>query len=538
MLAPQIKDESGQRWLWAGYILTAALLLFRLAYLASGMIELSNDEAYQWLWSKHLALSYFSKPPGIAFVQLAGTTLWGDTQFGVRFFSPVFAAILSVVALRFMAREAGARPAFLLLLILTATPLMSAGGILMTVDSPLVLCCTLALIAGWRAVQPGGTTKHWLLAGLFAGLGFLCKYSALYLLICWALFLILWAPARTHLRKPGPYLALLMVALCALPVVIWNAQHGWITLHHVAANAGVASAWHPTLRHFQEFLLSEAALLNPVFFIGALWAMAAFWKRRRENPLELYFFCLGGVVFLGHLLWSLHSRILQNWIAPAVLPMFCLMVIYWDRRWREGARAVKVWLLAGLVPGLLAVVLVHDTDLLGKIGHPLPGDIDPLRRVRGYQDSAAWVEQEREKLLSEGKPVFIICNHYGITALFTFYLPEARTNLNTRPLVYSRVEDKPSNQFYFWPEYHYPDLRRGDNAIYVTEVNKARLESGWFWKWLAGREVQVAEEPKPGRLPPELLEQFESVTNLGVQEIKVDGRVMKRIQLFECRNLR
>ena len=26
----------------------------------------SEDEAYQWLWSKHLALSYYSKPPMIA----------------------------------------------------------------------------------------------------------------------------------------------------------------------------------------------------------------------------------------------------------------------------------------------------------------------------------------------------------------------------------------------------------------------------------------------------------------------------------------
>src|SRR5213079_1179233 len=75
-----------RRWLVSGYILILLLLLFRLVYLASGTIELSNDEAYQWLWSKHLALSYFSKPPGIAFVQFAGTWLWGDTQFGVRFF--------------------------------------------------------------------------------------------------------------------------------------------------------------------------------------------------------------------------------------------------------------------------------------------------------------------------------------------------------------------------------------------------------------------------------------------------------------------
>jgi hypothetical protein len=248
---------------------------------------------------------------------------------------------------------------------------------------------------------------------------------------------------------------------------------------------------------------------------------------------------LGGLVFLGHLAWSLHSRILPNWTAPAVVPMYCLMVIYWDVRWREGLRVAKGWLIGGLVFGLTLVILVHDTGLIGKIvGRPLPGDVELLRRVRGYQESAVCVEQAREKLLTEGKPAFIICGHYGITGLFTFYLPEARTALHIQPLVYCFTSARPDNQFYFWPEYSYVDHRKGENAIYVTEPGTAGLESGWFWKWLTGREVLVAREPKPAPAPSLLLQQFESVTNLGVREIKVDGRIMKRIQLFECRNLR
>jgi 4-amino-4-deoxy-L-arabinose transferase-like glycosyltransferase len=395
------------------------------------------------------------------------------------------------------------------------------------------------MIVGWRAVQPGGTTKQWLLAGLAAGLGFLCKYSAVYLIFCWALFFLLWTPARIHLKKPGPYLALLIFALCTLPVIIWNSQNGWITVHHVADNAGMQSEWHPTLRYFLDFFFEETALLNPIFFIAALWAMVGFWKNWRENPRGLYFFCLGGTVFLGHLVYSFHSRILPNWNAPAVLPMYCLMVIYWDARWREGMRAVKGWLIGGLALGLTIVALVHNTGLIGKIvGHPLPGDMDPLRRVRGYKESAAFVEQAREKLLKEGKPAFIICGHYGITGLFTFYLPEARAALHTPPLVYCCVSGKPDNQFYYWPEYRYPDHRKGENAIYVTEPGTARLEKDWFWKWLTGREVQIAREPKPVHPPPLLLQQFDSVTNLGVQDITVDGRIMKRVQLFECRNLR
>ncbi len=528
-----------RQWIRLGYVLIGALLLFRLGYIASGIIELSNDEAYQWLWSKHLALSYYSKPPGISLIQFCGTHLWGDRQFGVRFFSPVFAAILSLVMLRFMAREVGARQSFLLLLIITSAPLMSVGAVLMTIDPPLVVCWTLAMISGWRAVQPGGTTKQWLLAGLAAGLGFLCKYSALYLIVCWAVFFLVWAPARVHLRTPGPYLALLVVGLCALPVIMWNSEHGWITLRHVAENAGLASTWHPTLRFFGEFFFVEAALLNPVFFVGALWSMAVFWRCRPESPLELYFFCMGGVVFLGHLIYSVHSRVLPNWIAPAVIPMYCLMVSYWDRRLREGWRHVKGWLIGGLVFGLAAVTLLHDTDIIGAIaGRRLPGDVDPLRRVRGYRQTAACVEGARRKLAQEGKPVFIICDHYGITGLFTFYLPQARAALPTDPLVYYRTSQTPDNQFYFWPEYRYSARRKGENAIYVTEPGACKLAKDWPLRWLTGREVRIAKLPPPIPAPPALLKEFDSVTDLGVQEVEVEGRVMKRVQLFECRHLR
>ena len=161
---------------------------------------------------------------------------FGDTAFGVRFFSPLFAAITSLLLLRFLAREVGARPSFWLLLAVTATPLLGIGTILMTIDPPLVLCWTWAMVAGWRAAQPDGKTRDWLIVGLAMGLGFLCKYSARVPNRLFGSFFSRCAPAaRTHLRKPGPWLALVIFALCTLPVVIWNAQHGWPTLNTWAA---------------------------------------------------------------------------------------------------------------------------------------------------------------------------------------------------------------------------------------------------------------------------------------------------------------
>ncbi len=522
-------------WLRFGYLVIFALLIVRWIYIASGTIDLEKDEAYQWLWSKHLALSYYSKPMGIALIQFLSTSLWGDTAFGIRFFPPLFAGILSVMALRFFAREVSVQAGFWLLLIVTATPLLGIGTILMTIDPPLVLCWTWAMIAGWRAAQPDGQTRHWLVVGLAVGLGFLCKYTAACQIVCWAIFFALCPAARAHLRRPGPWLALLIFLVCTTPVIIWNAQHGWITLHHVAGNAGLDKRWQPTLRYFRDFFFVEAGLLNPIFFAGALWAMLAFWKRRRERPLWLYFFCMGAPLFLGYWLYSFHSRILPNWIAPAILPMFCLMVAYWNER----RRVAKPFLAGGLALGLFAVVILSQSNLIGKItGQLLPGEKDPLRRVRAWQPTTALVEGRREKLEAEGKPAFIIADHYGMTGLFTFYLPQAKAALPSKPLVYCADSDEPLNQLYFWPDYDYRAHRRGQNAIYVTELDPYPLERGWLWKWLTHQPVGYATVPPPFPKPPRMLKEFESVTGLGEFEIKYGDRVFRRLQLWECHDLK
>ncbi len=515
-LAPGMPDSAlaEQQWLRLGYLLIAGLLLARLAYLASGRIELSEDEAYQWIWSKHLALSYYSKPPMIALIQSLGTTLWGDTAFGVRFFAPIISALLGVWLVRFFAREVDALAGFCLLLIVTTMPLLAAGSILMTVDPPLVMCWTAAMLAGWRAVQVEGTTAHWIQVGLWSGLGFLSKYSALFLIPCFALFFLLWPPARRQLRRPGPWLALLLILVASLPVLIWNAQHDWITLHHVSDNAKLDKPWRPTLRFSFDFLVQEIGLLNPVFFGGVLVAAWNFWRRAKSEPLLVYLFALGAPVLVGYGLYTLHSRVQPNWIAPSVVPLAGLMVVYWERRWREGVSAVRRWFLAGLLLGAAVVVIFHETDLTYRIARvQLPTNLDPLHRVRAISEMARVVGQARRELQAEGKETFIITAHYGPTSQITFYLPEARQGLPLTPLVYVRASKVPKNQFFFWPEYRYQNFRKGQNAIFV------------------------ALNDTPESPPADLLAQFESVSDLGLREIHYGNRTFHLIQLFACRNL-
>ncbi len=537
-IATHDSKTSDLQWLRLGYLLIAALFVFRLFYISSGRIELSEDEAYQWLWSKHLALSYYSKPLMIALAQFAGTSIWGDHELGVRFLSPVIAAVLSLLLLRFMAREVSASAGFWIIVLCSTAPLLAVGSTLMTVDPLLVLFWTAAMVVGWRAVQPTGTTQQWLATGLLMGLGFLSKYTAAIQIASFALFIALWQPARAQLRRPGPWLALGVFVLCMLPVIIWNSQHGWITIHHVGENAKLDKPWEPTLRYFFEFLGTEAGLLNPIYLGAAIWASFAMWRRRRDNPLLVYFFAMSAPVFFGYWLYSLHSRILPNWIAAAVVPMFCLAIAYWQMRWREGAKAVGKWLAAGIVFGTFAVVICHDTGVIqGLTKRRLPARIDPLRRVDGWKETAQAVGQARQQLLAEGKDVIIIGSHYGVTGQISFYLPEARRGLPDNPLVYFRTTEEPKNQFYFWPGYR--GRHSGANAIYVDEESLPKLKRGWVTDWLAGgKELYDTTPARRGNVPKEVLEEFESVTDLGVQDITVRGQILRRVQLYACRNLR
>ena len=142
----------------------------------------------------------------------------------------------------------------------------------------------------------------------------------------------------------------------------------------------------------------------------------------------------------------------------------------------------------------------------------LPVRVEPMRRVRGWKEVAAIVEVQRQKLLTEGKPVFIIGHHYGITGLLSFYLPEAKAAVRDTPLVYFRTTEHPQNQFYFWPGYR--EQRRGQNAIYVAENTEI-------------------EAP-----PPSLLAEFSEVRDLGLFPVMQGGRVLHTVQIFVCRDLR
>src|ERR1700685_2330107 len=77
------------------WLLLAALTLYRLLALALAHLDLYVDEAQYWTWAQHLAWGYYSKPPVIAAVIAATTSVCGDGPLCVKSGAPILYAIAS-----------------------------------------------------------------------------------------------------------------------------------------------------------------------------------------------------------------------------------------------------------------------------------------------------------------------------------------------------------------------------------------------------------------------------------------------------------
>ena len=111
-----------------------ALVVLRLG--AAAFTPLTFDEAYYWMWSKHLAGGYYDHPPMVALVIRLGTLIAGDTELGVRLVSILLALPMSWAVYRTTEiLFGGQRVAATAAILLNVTLMAAVGTIIVTPDA-------------------------------------------------------------------------------------------------------------------------------------------------------------------------------------------------------------------------------------------------------------------------------------------------------------------------------------------------------------------------------------------------------------------
>jgi 4-amino-4-deoxy-L-arabinose transferase-like glycosyltransferase len=439
------------------------LTCYRLWFITQ--MQLVPDEAYYWLWSKHLAASYRDKGPAIGWTIALGTKLFGNTVFGIRFFAVILSAGTGTLLFLLARRLYDDRVALWCLLMASVMPLMAVGSILMTIDSLSVFFWALALVIFWKAIHRD-KTSDWFWLGLAIGAGFLAKFTNGVQLGCIGFFL-LWSKDHRPLlfsRK--------MFALCAafavsiLPILWWNIQTGWVHAIALHSRSGVTNTFQIHPGQLLKFLGGQFGVVSPLIMAGIFVAAAALtWKRHTDLRMRFllsHFLPLYGLFMF----FSLNSAGKENWTAPALVTGIIFTVVYWREivarhpAWRWGVGAA-------FAVALLMTVVMHDTEplMLGlnrltEYLHWRPMT-DPLRRAQGWTDFETHVQQAREKYYSN----LLIGNHYSQASMMAFYLPD-------QPVTYLPPAKYGDSQFTLWPGYEpRPDTR----ALYVTDSGKDTL---------------------------------------------------------------
>ncbi len=402
-------------------IFLAAFTLMRL--IVAGSFELALDDGYYWLWSQHLSLSYFDHPPMVALV-IAATTAFGQSEFFVRLGAVIGAVFATILLYRLTSRlykseEAGWHSAWILNLSL----IFCAGALEVTPDTPLVPFYLLAMLLFYDAANAkNGEWGKWTATGAAIGLAMLSKYTAVFFFPGALLYLFLSPGKRGWLLRPHPWAAAVVAALVFSPVIIWNMQHGWISISFQAKH-GLEQVQGNPLGRFFEYAGFQMILYSiGIFFFLAAAAVDSVKTSftgsshgTSDTTVDanrfLFSFWMPSLLFFT--LNSFRATVEGNWPILGFVPLFALAGGL-APGWFQNPRLKKP-LMASIAAAVLLIAFFHIQIVDPVIPHPKRYEIS--RRVFGWKKLGHEVDAERGTFPAK----FIVADRHQIAGLLTYY---------------------------------------------------------------------------------------------------------------------
>src|SRR6202521_2831787 len=289
-----------------------ALVVLRLV--SAAVTPLTFDEAYYWMWSKHLAGGYYDHPPAVAVVIRLGTAIAGDTELGVRLVSILLALPMSWATYRAASiLFGGQRVAATATILLNVTLMAAVGTMVVTPDAPLLVASSFVLLCLAKVLETG-RGAWWLAVGAAVGVALLSKYTALFFgpaILIWLAFV---PKLRRWLISPWPYLGGVVALAIFAPVILWNADHHWVSF---IKQIGRARSADFRLAFIGELIPTQIAFATPLVWL--LGAMGLYALLRRDAGASAARVLINATFWtiVAYFIWhSLHARVEANWLAP------------------------------------------------------------------------------------------------------------------------------------------------------------------------------------------------------------------------------
>jgi len=398
-----------------------AINLFKI--LVARSFPIIGDEAYYWLWSQHLDLSYVSHPPMIAYVNFITTSLFGINEFVMRLTVITIVLLISLLIYGTAKELFDRRAAAAAVVVFNLLPTFFGGGMFLVPQTLVFIFWSLSFYLLVLIIKRG-KSNLWYLLGITSGLGLLSDYVMALFFIGTAIFLALSQEHRFWFRKKEPYLAFLLAFLVFSPVIIWNIQHNFLPFQFWGGKMGFTPR---ILDNLLNFFGLQMVLYTPPIFILTVY-MALRQTLKRENLLLSIF---AAAVFLPFAFISPILNVGGHWPATAYLPAIL-----------SSSRVKKVTIIFALLVNILGFTYYLFL-------YPTPAEL------KGREFT---INQELPKYLKDSTPkkgqTYYFANDIGMLGLISFH-----------GKVRAYMTRGRHREVDLWGQ---PDLEKGDNVIYFA----------------------------------------------------------------------
>ncbi len=393
-------------------IISIGLLFLRLGFILTTMVI--DDEAYYYIYSRHLAWGYIDHGPLIAFLIKTFTTIFGGNGFGIRVGSVVLVTSLGCFLYIFGKKYFNQNTGAIMSLTVLTNVLFHTNGVVMTPDVPLVFFSFLFIIFYYMAFF---NDKSWFLpAGICLGFGLLSKISALFPALGILLFPVLMKSYRRILRQRYFYLSFVLAFIILLPFIIWNMQNDWTFVRYQGAHITEGGS----IKTFLELWAGLGILFGPILFAACFFLpfKVLINSKNSENktePAHIYFALTSVIPLIYFFTHSLFSRFELNWPAPAFLGGILLFAI------KMGGISDKVnkKIIIQIVYSIFLVLLVTVQTYFPFL--PLKGKLDITNRYHVFSSFPNELQNYLETE-SKYKNYRIVANNYQIPSMVNLYI--------------------------------------------------------------------------------------------------------------------
>jgi 4-amino-4-deoxy-L-arabinose transferase-like glycosyltransferase len=335
-----------------------------LHILLNGQYGFHRDELDFIMNARQLAWGYVSYPPITPFFARIGLVLFGESMRGLRVL-PAIAQGIAMILAGLMARDMGGKRNAQLMAafaVFIAPVSLMGGTVIMYFAFDYLWWIMVAFFTVRLITTEDG--RYWLGIGASIGLGMMTKYTMIFW-VAGLVVAVLVSPMRKYLRSKWLWLGAGLALLIFLPNLIWQIQHGFISLDYLSSIHARDISWGRADSFLTDQLYVTTNPLSLFIWTVGLGSCLLAASMKRFRPLA-WMFLTTFVLFLLN-----HGR--GYYTGPAYVMLLaagCAWIENWLGARTERTRRLGLDLLWGtqVIGSLIGIVLMKP---IAPINSPL-----------------------------------------------------------------------------------------------------------------------------------------------------------------------